>query len=52
MKNVATPEKVELKSGLQAIRQRVAYAGPMLTVADMNEAVLQEASKVHRKPSK
>lgn len=45
LKNVATPEKVELKSGLQAIRHRVAYAGPRLTVADMNDAIMREASR-------
>lgn len=45
LKNVAPPEKVELKSGLRAIRQRVAYAGPSLTLADMNEAITREAAR-------
>ena len=45
LKNVAAPEKVELKSGLRAIRQHVAYAGPKLTLADMNDAIMREASR-------
>ncbi len=36
-------EKVALADGLAAIRARVAYRGPVLSLADMDAAVLREA---------
>ena len=52
LRHVAPANKTDLHSGLDAIRKRVAYAGPTLSLADMDAAILQEASKVRRKPSK
>ena len=37
--------KGELASGLSAIRQRVAYRGPVVSIADMDAAVLREAAQ-------
>ena len=48
LRHIVPANKIELKSGLAAIRQRVAYAGPALSLADMDAAVLQEASKTKR----
>ena len=42
--------KAELASGLAAIRQRVAYRGPVVSLADMDAAVLREATQRHRSP--
>ncbi len=50
LKHVAPALKIDLKTGLKAIRQRLAYAGPKLSLADMDAAVLREASKALRKP--
>lgn len=52
LKHIASAQKTDLKSGLETIRQRVAYAGPTLSLADMDAAVLREASKTVSKPSK
>ncbi len=52
LRPITPANKTELKRGLEVIRQRVAYAGPTLSLADMDAAILQEASKVRRKPSK
>ena len=52
LRHIAPVHKTELKSGLQAIRHRVAYSGPTLSLADMDAAILQEASKSRPKPSK
>ncbi len=49
LRHIAPANKTDLKSGLQAIRQRVAYAGPKLSLADMDAAVMQEASKARSK---
>lgn len=38
-------QKVALASGLAAIRQRVAYRGPVLSLAEMDAAVLREAAR-------
>ena len=38
-------DKVGLTGGLAAIRRRVAYRGPAVSIADMDAAVLREASK-------
>ena len=50
LKHTAPAPKTDLKVGLKAIRQRLAYAGPALRLADMDAAVLREASKALRKP--
>ncbi len=36
--------KVALAGGLAAIRRRVAYAGPVVSLAEMDAAVLREAA--------
>ena len=36
--------KVALASGLSAIRRRVAYRGPVVSIAEMDAAVLREAA--------
>lgn len=56
------PQKVALTRGLAAIRQRVAYRGPVLSLAEMDAAVLREAAlrsdaparpaKASRKPTR
>ena len=50
LKHIAPALKIDLKTGLKAIRQRLAYAGPKLSFADMDAAVLRKASKALRKP--
>lgn len=52
LRYIAPANKAELKSGLLAIRKRLSYSGPTLSLADMEEAISLEASKTHRKPSK
>jgi AbrB family looped-hinge helix DNA binding protein len=52
LRHIAPVKKTDLKSGLAAIRLRVAYAGPTLSLADMEAAVLHEASKTRPRPSK
>lgn len=49
LKHSSPAKKTALKSGLAAIRQRLAYAGPLLSLADMDAAILQEAGKERRK---
>ena len=49
LKHISPAKKTALESGLAAIRQRLAYAGPVLSLADMDAAILQEAGKVRRK---
>lgn len=51
LKHITPAPKTDLKAGLKAIRQRLAYAGPKLSLADMDAAVLREASKALRKPT-
>ncbi|MBC7610015.1 MAG: AbrB/MazE/SpoVT family DNA-binding domain-containing protein [Polaromonas sp.] len=51
LKPIAPANKIELKSGLRAIRDRVAYAGPKLSLADMDAAVMQEASRLSPIPA-
>ncbi len=46
-KPVQHAAKGELASGLSAIRQRVAYRGPVVSIADMDAAVLREAAQRH-----
>lgn len=38
-------EKTPLVQGLAAIRQRIAYTGPVVSIEDMNAAVLLEAAR-------
>lgn len=42
--------KLALAGGLSALRQRVAYAGPVVSIAAMDAAILREAAQHH--PSK
>jgi len=44
LRPAAPKAKVSLASGLAAIRRRVAYRGPALSLADMDAAVLREAA--------
>jgi len=44
LRPAAPKAKVDLASGLAAIRRRVAYPGPALSLADMDAAVLHEAA--------
>ena len=43
--------KVALDSGLAAIRRRVGYRGPAVSVSEMDAAVLREAAR-HEPPAK
>ena len=52
LRHMMPASKAELKSGLKAIRQRAAYAGPALSLSDMDAVVLQEARKTHSKTPK
>jgi AbrB family looped-hinge helix DNA binding protein len=40
--------KTPLQEGLLAIRQRIGYTGPPVSIEAMNEAVLAEAARRHR----
>jgi AbrB family looped-hinge helix DNA binding protein len=44
LRPAAERQKVVLCEGLAAIRQRVAYAGPVVTLAQMDAEVLQQAA--------
>ncbi len=44
-------EKVGLASGLAAIRRRVGYRGPVLSLAEMDAAVLREAARHEPAPA-
>jgi hypothetical protein len=52
LRPAAPQAKVALASGLAAIRQRVAYPGPALSLADMDAAVLREAALRDPPPAK
>jgi AbrB family looped-hinge helix DNA binding protein len=43
LKPVQTQNKTALPQGLAAIRSRIAYAGPIRSLEEMNTAVLKEA---------
>ena len=45
IKPVQTQIKAALPQGLAAIRSRIAYAGPVRSLEEMNEAVLKEAQR-------
>jgi len=45
LRPIQTQSKAPLPQGLAAIRSRIAYAGPIRSVEDMNEAVLKEARR-------
>jgi AbrB family looped-hinge helix DNA binding protein len=47
LKPVETNQKTPLAQGLAAIRQRIAYQGPAVSIEDMNAAVLSEAVRKH-----
>jgi len=44
LRPAAPGQKVALSGGLAAIRQRVAYAGPVLSLAAMDAEVLRQAA--------
>lgn len=50
------PAKADLASGLAAIRERVGYRGPVISLAQMDAAVLREATRISaraaRKPAR
>jgi AbrB family looped-hinge helix DNA binding protein len=45
LRPVAPSQKVPLAAGLAAIRERIAYTGPPVSLEQMDAAVLQEASR-------
>ncbi len=47
LKPVVAYQKTPLAQGLAAIRQRIAYQGPTVSIDDMNAAVLSEAARKH-----
>jgi AbrB family looped-hinge helix DNA binding protein len=50
LRPAAPTKKVALASGLAAIRQRVAYRGPAVSLAQMDAAVLREAARLAPAP--
>lgn len=48
LKPVVARQTTALPQGLAAIRSRLAYKGPAVSLEDMNAAVLQEAKKRHQ----
>jgi AbrB family looped-hinge helix DNA binding protein len=44
LRPAAPAEKADLAAGLAAIRRRVAYAGPVVSLADMEAEVLRQAA--------
>jgi AbrB family looped-hinge helix DNA binding protein len=44
LRPVASQQKVALPEGLAAIRRRVAYAGPALSLAEMDAELLRQAA--------
>jgi AbrB family looped-hinge helix DNA binding protein len=49
LKPVARVRKTPLHKGLTAIRQRVGYRGPAVTLEEMDSAVLREAARKNPK---
>ena len=47
LKPIEMSQKTPLVQGLAAIRQRIAYQGPAVSIEDMNAAVLSEAARKH-----
>ncbi len=45
LKPVVVDQKTPLTQGLASIRQRIAYAGPAVSIEYMNAAVLSEAAR-------
>lgn len=45
LKPVTPSQKVPLAAGLAAIRDRIAYHGPAVSLEEMDDAVLREASR-------
>lgn len=45
LKPVGVDEKTPLAQGLAAIRKRIAHTGPVVSIEDMNAAVLREATR-------
>ena len=48
LKPVVAHQSTALPEGLAAIRSRLAYKGPAVSLEDMNAAVLQEAKNRHQ----
>ena len=48
LKPVVARQTTALPQGLAAIRSRLAYKGPAVSLEDMNAAVLQEAKNRHQ----
>lgn len=44
LRPAATAQKTVLHEGLAAIRRRIAYTGPVITLEEMNAEVLRQAS--------
>jgi AbrB family looped-hinge helix DNA binding protein len=51
LRPAAPAAKVGLADGLQAIRRRLNYRGPALSLADMDAAVLHEAARREPAPA-
>jgi AbrB family looped-hinge helix DNA binding protein len=51
LRPVAPVNKVALASGLAAIRQRVGYRGPAVSVEQMDAAVFREAARLAPAPA-
>lgn len=45
LRPVAPKAKVSLASGLTAIRSRIGYSGPVVSLAEMDAGVLREAAR-------
>ena len=52
LKPARSAEKVDLASGLAAIRERVGYRGPVVSCAEMDAAVLREAALREKTPAR
>lgn len=52
LRPAAAMEKVELASGLAALQRRVGYLGPVVSLADMDAAVLREAASREPAPKR
>lgn len=51
LRPVTTAEKIDLASGLLAIRSRVGYRGPLVSLQEMDAAVLREAGRTGPAPT-
>jgi AbrB family looped-hinge helix DNA binding protein len=51
LRPVGPTQKLALASGLAAIRRRVGYRGPVVSLAQMDAAVLREATRLAPAPA-